>query len=92
MDKVVMYFGAQCPHCHNMMPTVDNLIAEGVKIEKKEVWENEANAAEMRQHEEVISKACGGDLGVPAFLSADGSVAICGELTYEELKSWIKDN
>ena len=39
MAKVIMFYGASCPHCHHMFPIVNKLVKEGFNIEKKEVWE-----------------------------------------------------
>ena len=84
-----MFHGRECPHCHIMQHIVDKLIEEGANIEKLEVWHDENNAKEMRKFSEVIMPVCGGDLGVPAFLDKEGNRAICGELSYIELKEWI---
>ena len=63
-----------------------------IKIEKKEVWHDEKNAEEMRSHQEVIIAACGGDLGVPCFLSKKKNKALCGEVSYKELREWTVKN
>lgn len=84
-----MYHGKECPHCHVMMPLVDQLVEEtGVEIEKKEVCHDEANAEQMRSHQDVIKPACGGELGTPAFIKTSGKDALCGEVSYDELKVW----
>jgi len=87
---IIMFHGASCPHCHHMMPIVDELKNEGFNIEKKEVWENEQNAREMRKFKDIIIPACGDGLGVPAFINTDKNKAICGEKSYEQLKEWLK--
>jgi len=88
---VIMFHGASCPHCHHMMPVVDRLIKEGFKIEKKEVWNNEDNAKEMRSLRDIITPSCGDGLGVPAFVDKEKRKAICGECSYEELKEWLEE-
>lgn len=84
-----MFYGAECPHCRVMHPIVDKLIAEGIDIEKLEVWHNDSNANKMRESSEVIMAAGGGDLAVPTFFDFAGNRAICGEMSYEDLKQWI---
>ena len=89
--SVIMFHGASCPHCHHMMPIVDRLIKEGFKIEKKEVWNNEDNAEEMRSLRDIITPSCGDGLGVPAFVDKERRKATCGECSYEELKEWLEE-
>ena len=84
-----MFHGLECPHCRVMHPIVDKLIAEGCNIIKLEVWHNEDNANKMRGYAKIITKASGGDLPVPTFLDEEGKRAICGEMSYEDLKKWI---
>lgn len=91
MDKIIMFYGTSCPHCHRTMPRVNKLIQKGFEIEKKEVWENEENAEEMRKFKEIILPACGDGLGVPTFININKNKAICGEQSYEELKKWLEE-
>jgi hypothetical protein len=84
-----MFHGKECPHCHAMHHIVDRLVEEGEDIERLEVWHDENNANEMRKFSAAIMNACGGDLGVPAFLDKNGDRAICGEVSYDRLKEWI---
>lgn len=84
-----MFHGQECPHCRVMQPIVDRLISEEYNIEKLEVWHNENNANKMRSFAEIITAACGGDLAVPTFLDEENKKAICGEMSYEDLKKWI---
>lgn len=87
MKRIIMFYGAECPHCRAMMPLVERLEKEeGIEMEKLEVWHNERNADLMRKHEAIILKASGGILGTPAFIN--GKKALCGEVPYEELKKW----
>ena len=92
MSKVIMYRGEECPHCRVMSPIVDRLIKDGFEIEKKEVWHDEENAEDMRSNQEIILRDCDGSLGVPCFLSKKTDRATCGEMSYEELKNWLKKN
>jgi hypothetical protein len=70
-----------------------NLLKEelGVEIVELEVWHNEENAQLMRRYSEVISKACGGDLGVPAFYNEKTGKALCGKVTIEKLRNWASE-
>lgn len=93
MSNIIMYYGKECPHCHAMLPMVDKIKQEeDIEIEKKEVWHDEKNADEMRSNEDIISPACGGDIGVPCFISKKTKKALCGEVSYEEFKDWVLDN
>lgn len=86
-----MYHGQDCPHCQAMMPLIDKVQKElNVEIEKKEVWQNDENAAEMQKDTVTIKKACGGEMGVPVFINMDTKDCTCGELNYEKLKQWIQ--
>lgn len=68
---VIYFYGEECPHCKDVAAFLEeNKIAEKVSFEKKEVWHNRANAAEM----DGKAKICGMDtrrIGVP-FLFAEG--------------------
>ncbi len=72
---IVYYYGEECPHCKDVAAFLEeNKIAEKVRFEKKEVWHNRSNAAEM----DGKAKICGLDkesVGVP-FLFAEGKCYI----------------
>ena len=72
---IVFYYGAECPHCKDVEKFVaDNKIADKVAFTSKEVWHDQANAAEMSAR----AKTCGlseDKVGVP-FLFADGKCHI----------------
>lgn len=88
-----MFYGAECPHCHKMMPIVDKVEKDmKIKIEKLEVWHNEENADQMRKYEVIVRKSCDGEFGVPAFISEKTKKGICGEISEKELSEWIKSN
>jgi thiol-disulfide isomerase/thioredoxin len=93
MGNLIMYYGENCPYCHVMMPILDKLKKkEKINITKKEVWNNDENADEMRKHSQLIMDACEDGLGVPAFFSIKTNDALCGEITYDELKEWAMRN
>ena len=76
------FYGAECPHCLRMMPIVDKLVAEGIKIEKKETWHNETHAKEMEKYDRGF---CG---GVPFFFNTDSKEWICGGTDEKTLRAW----
>ena len=76
------FYGTECPHCVKMMPVIDKLIAEGVKIEKIEVWHNKENATKLQGYDKGL---CG---GVPFFMNTDPGEWICGETNKKALRAW----
>ncbi len=70
-DKIVFYYGNTCPHCAEVEEWMKKeKIEEKIKIEKKEVYQNQANAQELT----LVAQSCGLDpnaIGVP-FLYANG--------------------
>jgi thiol-disulfide isomerase/thioredoxin len=91
MNKLVMFYARECPHCKNMMPLVDKLEKEeSIKFERLEIWHNEKNADLMRSFRPVITPKCGGQLRTPTFFNTETNDALCGEVEYEKLKNWVK--
>ncbi len=76
------FYGNECSHCHAMMPLVDKLISEGIKIEKLETWHNKQNALLFEKKEQGI---CG---GVPFFYNDETGASICGEASEDEVRKW----
>lgn len=77
------FYGLECEHCIAMQPLVERLEKEeGVKVDKTETWHSEVNEAEREKQDRG---RCG---GVPFFLNTETDEFLCGESTYEELKSW----
>lgn len=76
------YYGEECPHCHEMMPVVDKMIAEGIEIQKLETWHNDDNAKLLQ---EADNGKCG---GVPFFINSDSGEWICGSTSEEMLRKW----
>ncbi len=86
MGDLVDYYGTECPHCIKMMPLVKKLEKElGVKVERKEVWHNTKNDAEMKAIPEF--EQCG---GVPFFYNKKTKKVICGAASYAKLKAWAQ--
>jgi len=74
-EKIVYYYGLTCPHCKEVDEWMKkNKIEEKIKLEKKEVWYDRENAAELQE----VARFCKLDpnaIGVP-FLWADGKCYI----------------
>lgn len=68
-----------------MKPLVEEVEKElGVKIEKLEVWNDEANLKKM---EEVDKGRCG---GVPFFYNSETDEFICGSANKAKIVAWAK--
>ncbi|MFZ2187390.1 MAG: glutaredoxin domain-containing protein [Candidatus Moraniibacteriota bacterium] len=71
-DAIVYYYGEGCPHCKVVQDFLDdNDIAAKVSFEKKEVWSDKQNAAEVGRR----AKVCGikpDGMGVPFVYGGDG--------------------
>lgn len=78
------FYGKECPHCVTMMPMIDKLIAEGIKIEKFETWHSEENAEKLAQYDRGL---CG---GVPFFYNTVSKHFICGETDEASIRKWAK--
>lgn len=89
MQKLIMFWARECPHCKHMMPLVEKLEKEeDVSFEKLEIWHNEKNADLMRSYKDVIAPKCGGQLRTPTFFNTETEDVLCGEVEYEKLKEW----
>lgn len=82
-NYLLEFYGQECPHCVRTHPLVERLEKElEVKVEKYEVWHNEANEKIMMQYDKGY---CG---GVPFFYNTKSNLWLCGEVGYEILKDW----
>ena len=80
------FYGDECPHCIQMKPLIERLEKECyVTIEKKEVWHNKPNLAELEKIDN--GDKCG---GVPFFWNSETEKFICGSASYEKLREWVK--
>lgn len=92
MADFAEFYGAECPQCKTMAPILAEVEADtGVVFEKLEVWHNETNQKTMQLHYPEIKRDCGIP-GVPTFLSVKNKKAICGEITYEQLRQFVLEN
>ena len=88
----VEFYGEGCQHCTRMIPVVEMVENEtGVIFQKIEIWNNESNKETFLMHADAIERDCG-MLGVPAFYAAKTDRAICGEISAEKLKQFIREN
>lgn len=66
------YWGNGCPHCKNVEDFISSWNKkETVKIDRKEVWNNAANAREMQARYEYC-KTPPSQMGVPLLFTPDG--------------------
>ena len=83
MPDLIMFYGTECVHCHDMIPLVEKLEKEKkVKVKRLEVWHNAKN-------NEILNKLDQGKCGgVPFFFNEKTKKFICGAVPYAELKKW----
>ncbi len=79
------FYGEECPHCQKMRLLTTKLMNEypTVQIVRKEVWHDKANMELVKECDK--DDECG---GVPFFYHTDTKAWLCGEVTYDELKTW----
>ena len=87
MSNLLEFYGEECPHCVDMRSLTEKFEKENnLKIDRFEIWHNEENAKKMEEYDKGL---CG---GVPFFYNTESNKWICGEATYDELKSWALGN
>ncbi len=70
------FWGNGCPHCVNVSEFLDNWSGKDkIKIDKKEVWNNPANAALM-QERATYCKIDKSGMGVPLLFTPDGKCLV----------------
>jgi glutaredoxin-related protein len=85
MNHLLEFYGRECSHCVNMDVLVDRLNKEeNIKIEALEVWYNKENKKRFLEFDKDL---CG---GVPFFYNTKTNRFLCGEVSYQELRSWAK--
>jgi thiol-disulfide isomerase/thioredoxin len=83
--SLLMFYGEECKHCHEMIPLLDKLEKEEkIKVEKIETWHNSANKKRLDSFD---NGQCG---GVPFFYNEKTKKIICGAVPYGKLKDWAK--
>lgn len=80
------FYGIECPHCQKMRKLTDKLVNEfDIEIIRKEVWHNKENMKLLKQFDN--GDACG---GLPFFYNNKNKTWLCGEVGYDELKTWAE--
>ncbi|MBI2107353.1 hypothetical protein HYT57_05205 [Candidatus Woesearchaeota archaeon] len=83
VDRLLMFYGTECTHCHDMDPLVERLEKEEkVKVVKLEVWHNSKND-ELRKKLDTIDCR-----GVPFFFNEKTNKGLCGAVPYATFKKW----
>jgi thiol-disulfide isomerase/thioredoxin len=83
MSDLLMFYGTECTHCHEMDPLVKQLEEElKVEVEKLETWHNDTNMVKLK---ELDDGKCG---GVPFFYNKKNKKWLCGSVSYGKLKEW----
>jgi thiol-disulfide isomerase/thioredoxin len=93
----IEFYGAECPHCANMVPIVSQVENEtGIRFTRLEIWHNTTNQAIFQSYSNGIQKDCG-SLGVPTFTilgvnNSSASTSRCGEMVESDLKYFVTSN
>ena len=83
---LLMFYGTECTHCHEMMPLVKKLEKEiGVKVKQIETWHNSMNKKKLESTPGYSD--CG---GVPFFYNEKTKKTMCGSTSYDNLKKWAE--
>jgi len=74
---IYFFYGEECPHCHNIMPFVENMTRKypGANIQILEVWHNQTN---QQIYQQANAAAGIKRFGVPEVVS--GKTVLSGEL------------
>ncbi len=84
-SDLLVFFGTECVHCHNMDPLVERLEAElKIRVQHIEIWHNAENSDYF---DKIDQGRCG---GVPFFFNVKTNKWICGEAPYDKLKAWAQ--
>lgn len=86
MSNLLFFYGEECPHCKNMHALLDRIEKEeSVSISRIEVWHNAENLKILESYDKEY---CG---GVPFLFNTETKKWMCGEISYDELKTWAAD-
>ncbi len=94
---VIEFYGAECPHCKNMVPIVSQVENEtGIQFTRLEIWHNSTNQQIFQGYSDSIQKDCG-MLGVPTFTilgvnNSSASTSRCGEMVESDLRYFVTSN
>lgn len=71
------FWGNGCPHCANVASFFERWSGKDkVNVEKKEVWENPANAALMQERYSYCKVTDRSQMGVPLLFTPDGKCLV----------------
>jgi thiol-disulfide isomerase/thioredoxin len=67
---VYFFYGEECPHCHEVMPFINNLTAKYPEVEfrKLEIWHNQTN---QKLYDSLNSRLGVRQAGVPEVIFGD---------------------
>jgi len=84
MGDLIMFYGTECTHCHEMMPLIEQLEKEEkVKVEQLEIRHDSKNKKKFDKSNSIVKCT-----GVPFFYNKKTKKGICGATSYEKLKKW----
>lgn len=94
MDRLIYFWGRECPHCAKLSPVVEEASKEiSQPIEKLEVWHSAENAKLLESFTNEVERSCGSGLGVPTLYNEKTGTAICGDrLSKEDIVDWANDS
>ena len=87
---MIDFYGTDCLHCKDMVPLIERLNKEnGIKITRLEVWHDSNNSKLLKEvdKDEQGNEFCG---GVPFFYNEKTKKKICGNTSFEKLKTWAE--
>lgn len=71
--NLTYYWGEGCPHCARVEEFLSTWVKkDALKIDKKEVWGNSANARELEARYEYCKITNPSEMGVPLLFTPDG--------------------
>ncbi|MDD3662537.1 MAG: hypothetical protein PHT84_01590 [Candidatus Pacebacteria bacterium] len=85
-NKLLFFYGLDCPHCVESEKIVDDLIVDGFDIKKLEIWYNEDNDRLLEELDNG-DNCCG---GIPFFLNQKTGKTICGDVGKDEIRAWAE--
>lgn len=92
----IEFVGDGCHFCENMEPIVQQVEQNmNFKFVQLESWFNETNQAIYLSHVDAFARDCGSPkdkLITPTFFSVKTGKALCGEVSAEKLKQFVKEN
>ena len=87
-----MFYGRECLHCKAMLPFVEQIEKEGkgkVKFRRLELWHDKKNVRVLDKVKQKIKVSCNEQLLIPIFYYEKSRKILCGQKSYDDLKSWV---